>query len=164
MCGLYLGYRELNLCVILLLTLMSICKCLCVWKKLFRKVFSIDLCDINFWPRDDCTLRYIWAASRQNQHNGFATSMGPDQRSLIRIHAVRLQILLQVEKLIANSMNSDQTTRMRRRVWIHAGRKPIMFVLSWRGSYNSLVVCRILITISTLFYINIILYQHYLLY
>jgi hypothetical protein len=39
----------------------------------------------------------IWAASRQNQHNGSATSMDPDQpahpRSLIRIHAVRLQTL-----------------------------------------------------------------------
>jgi hypothetical protein len=56
---------------------------------------------------------YIWAASRQNQHNAFATSMHPDQpvypRSLIRIHAVRLQTLLQVVKLIANSMNHDQT-------------------------------------------------------
>jgi hypothetical protein len=38
-----------------------------------------------------------WAASWQNQHNGFATSMDPDQpvrpRSLIRIHAVRYQFL-----------------------------------------------------------------------
>jgi hypothetical protein len=37
---------------------------------------------------------YILAASRQKQHNGFATSMDTDQpahlRSLIRIHAVRL--------------------------------------------------------------------------
>jgi hypothetical protein len=56
-------------------------------------------------------------------------------RSLIRIHAVRLQTLLQVEKLIENSMDPDQTTRMRRLVWIHAGRKPIMLVLSWRGSF-----------------------------
>jgi hypothetical protein len=29
-------------------------------------------------------------------------------RSLIRFHAVRLQTLLQVEKLIANSMDPDQ--------------------------------------------------------
>jgi hypothetical protein len=47
-----------------------------------------------------------------NQHNGFATSMDPDQpahsRSLIRIHDVRLQTLLQIEKLIANSMDPDQ--------------------------------------------------------
>jgi hypothetical protein len=41
-----------------------------------------------------------------------------------------------VEKLIANSMDPDHTARMRRLVWIHAGRKPIMLVLSWRGSYN----------------------------
>jgi hypothetical protein len=57
-------------------------------------------------------------------------------RSLIRIHAVRLQTLLQVKKkLIANSMDPDQIARMRRLVWIHAGRKRTMFVLSCRGSY-----------------------------
>jgi hypothetical protein len=75
-----------------------------------------------------------WAASWQNQHNGFATSMDPDQpahlRSLIRIHAVRLPTLLQVQKLIANSMDPDQTAL----VWIHAGRKRTMLVLSWHGS------------------------------
>jgi hypothetical protein len=53
-----------------------------------------------------------------------------DPRSLIRIHAVHLQTLLQVEKLTANSMDPDQNARMRRLVWIHAGRKPIMLVLS----------------------------------
>jgi hypothetical protein len=56
--------------------------------------------------------------------------MDPDQpahpRSLIRIHAVRLQ----VEKLTANSMDPDQTARMCRLVWIHAGRKRTMLVLS----------------------------------
>jgi hypothetical protein len=61
--------------------------------------------------------------------------MDPDQpahlRSLIRIHAVHLQTLYQVQ----NSMDSDQTARMCRLVWIHAGRKPIMLVLSWRSSY-----------------------------
>jgi hypothetical protein len=43
--------------------------------------------------------------------------MDPDQpahpRSLIRIHAVRLPTLLQVEKLTANSMDPDQTAWMR---------------------------------------------------
>jgi hypothetical protein len=29
----------------------------------------------------------------------------------------------------------DQTALMRRLVWIHAGRKCIMLVLSWRGSF-----------------------------
>jgi hypothetical protein len=42
--------------------------------------------------------------------------MDPDQpahpRSLIRIHAVRLQTLLQVEKLTANSMDPDQSARL----------------------------------------------------
>jgi hypothetical protein len=42
--------------------------------------------------------------------------MDPDQhahqRSLIKIHAVRLKTLLQVEKLIANSIDPDQTARM----------------------------------------------------
>jgi hypothetical protein len=60
--------------------------------------------------------------------------MDPDQpwhsRSLIRIHATRLQTLLQVEKLIANRMDPDQTARMRKLVWIHAGRQHIMLVLS----------------------------------
>jgi hypothetical protein len=78
--------------------------------------------------------------SWQNQHNGFgfAISMDPDQpahpRRLIRIHAVRLQTLLQAEKQIANSKDPDQTARIRRVVLIHAGRKPIMLVLSWHGS------------------------------
>jgi hypothetical protein len=60
--------------------------------------------------------------------------MDPDQpahpHSLIRIHAVCLPTLLQVEKLIAISMDPDQTVRMRRLVLIHAGRKRIMLVLS----------------------------------
>jgi hypothetical protein len=51
-------------------------------------------------------------------------------QSLIRIHDVHLQTLLQVEKLIANSMDPDQTARMHRLVWIHAGRKRITLVLS----------------------------------
>jgi hypothetical protein len=54
-----------------------------------------------------------WAASR---HSAFATSMDPDQpahpRSLIRIHAVRLPTLLQVENIKTNNMVSDQTARM----------------------------------------------------
>jgi hypothetical protein len=41
--------------------------------------------------------KLIWAAPWQNQPNGFATSMDPDQPahpcSLIRIHAVRYQFL-----------------------------------------------------------------------
>jgi hypothetical protein len=64
--------------------------------------------------------------------------MNPDQpahpRSLIRIHDVRLQTLLQVEKLIASSMDPDQTELMHRLVWIHASRKRTMVVVSWRGS------------------------------
>jgi hypothetical protein len=56
--------------------------------------------------------------------------MDPDLLSLIRIHAVRLQTLLQVENLIADIMDPDQTAPMRRLFWMHAGRKPIMFVLS----------------------------------
>jgi hypothetical protein len=32
-------------------------------------------------------------------------------------------------------MDLHQTARMRKLVWIHIGRKPIMLVLSWRGSY-----------------------------
>jgi hypothetical protein len=36
---------------------------------------------------------------------------------------------------ISSTIEPDQTARMRRPVWIHAGRNPIMLVLSWRGSY-----------------------------
>jgi hypothetical protein len=73
-------------------------------------------------PTDNLTgfVKGYWAVPWQNQHNGFATSMDPDQpahpRSLIRIHAVRLPTLL------------------RRLVCIHAGRKRTMLVLSWHGS------------------------------
>jgi hypothetical protein len=56
-------------------------------------------------------------------------------RSLVRTNAVRLQTLYQEEKPIADSMDPNQTVRMRRLVWIHAGRKHIVLVLSWRGSY-----------------------------
>jgi hypothetical protein len=63
-----------------------------------------------------------------NQHNAFATSMDPDQpahpRSLIRIHAVGLQTLQQIEKLIANIKEPDQTARMRRLVRIHMVANP----------------------------------------
>jgi hypothetical protein len=87
-----------------------------------------------FW----CLKISNWAVPWENQHNAFATSTDPDQpahlRSLIRIHDVHLQILLQVEKLIANSMDPDQTARRRRLVKIHVGCKCTMLVLSWRGS------------------------------
>jgi hypothetical protein len=33
-------------------------------------------------------------------------------------------------------MDPDQTAWMRRLVWIHAGRKHTMLVLSWRGLYT----------------------------
>jgi hypothetical protein len=66
----------------------------------------------------------------KNQRNAFATRMDPDRPahslSLIRIHAVPLPTLLQVEKLIAM-------------VWIHAGRKRTMLVLLWRSSFLPLV-------------------------
>jgi hypothetical protein len=32
-------------------------------------------------------------------------------------------------------MDPDQTAQMRRLFWINAGRKRIMLVLSWRGSF-----------------------------
>jgi hypothetical protein len=67
--------------------------------------------------------------------------MDPDQpaypRSLIRIHAVRYQFLYLLLDLLANSMDPDQTAWRRRLVWIYAGGKPIMLVLSWRGSYKN---------------------------
>jgi hypothetical protein len=83
---------------------------------------------------------YNWAALWQNQQSVSATSMDPDQPghpcSLIRIHAVCLQTLLQVEKQTINSVDPKQTAWMHRLVWIRAGRKPTMLVLSWRDSIN----------------------------
>jgi hypothetical protein len=94
----------------------------------------------------------IWAASQQNQHYAFVTSMDQDQlahpSSLIRIHAVCLQTLLQLEKLIVNSMDPDQTAR-HRLVWIHAGRKHIMLDLSWRGSFVKRIKYNFSIKIET---------------
>jgi hypothetical protein len=37
-------------------------------------------------------------------------------------------------------MDSDQTVRMHRLVWIHAGRKRTMLVLSWRVSFVTTTV------------------------
>jgi hypothetical protein len=51
-------------------------------------------------------------------------------RSLIRIHDVRYQFPYLLKGLLANSMDPDQTVRMHRLIWNHAGRKPIMLVLS----------------------------------
>jgi hypothetical protein len=50
--------------------------------------------------------------------------MDPDQHAharsrLIRIHAVRLQTLYQVEKLIANSMDPDQTGSIINKVYFY---------------------------------------------
>jgi hypothetical protein len=49
--------------------------------------------------------------------------MDPDQPVHLRS---LMPTLLQVAKLIANSMDLDQTAQMRRLVWIHAGSKCIM--------------------------------------
>jgi hypothetical protein len=72
-------------------------------------------------------------------------------RSLIRIHAVRLPTLLQVEKLIVNSMDPDQTAWTRRLVWIHFGRKRTMLVLSGT-SFLLNRITNILITMFDGFY------------
>jgi hypothetical protein len=74
--------------------------------------------------------------------------MDPDQpvhpHSLIRIHAVCLPTLLQEEKLTANSMDPDQTARMRRLVWIHAGSQThyggfVVTRLNYRFTYTAAV-------------------------
>jgi hypothetical protein len=115
-------------CAIFPLVSFSSCNALCQW-----------LYYMSWWCYYNTSVTNIWSAPWQNQYCTFATSIDPDQhvhpRSLIRIHAVHLQTFLQVEKLIANSMDPDQTAWMSRLVWNHAGRKPIMLVLSWHGSY-----------------------------
>jgi hypothetical protein len=68
------------------------------------QVYAVDSTDTALTKdlKKDVSL-IIWAVSRQNQHNGFATSMDPDQpahpRSLIRIHAVRYQFLYLLQGL-----------------------------------------------------------------
>jgi hypothetical protein len=86
-------------------------------------------------------LKHCWSITLyvprhdKNQHNGFATSMDPDQPahppSLIRIHAVRLQTPITSKETDSkqHAMDPDQTARMRRLVWIHTSCKPIMLVL-----------------------------------
>jgi hypothetical protein len=119
------------------------------------QVYEAFLCalkDYTLDSRGDVGAWYVMicAASRQNQHSGFVTSIDLDQpglpRSLIMNHAVSLPTLLQVENMISNSMDPDQTAWMCRLVWNHAGRKPIMLVLSWRGSFDFVrytIFCRL---------------------
>jgi hypothetical protein len=66
----------------------------------------------------------------QNTRQSVLYSGAAHPHSLIKIHAVRLPTLLQVEKLKANRVDPDQTARRHRLVWIHAGHKPITLVLS----------------------------------
>jgi hypothetical protein len=66
------------------------------------------------------------------QHNDFATSMDPDPPahpgSLIRIHSVRF-----TNPITSRETNSEQHGSLLD--CADAGRKPIMLVLSCRGSY-----------------------------
>jgi hypothetical protein len=82
----------------------------------------------------DIKIKSEYEPHQDKTNSAFATSMDPDQPahppSVIRIHVVRLPTLLQVEKLIVNSMNPDQTVQMCRLVWIYAGGKRTMLVLS----------------------------------
>jgi hypothetical protein len=72
-------------------------------RKKIEPLVLLQSCRSFKYPSTRCLPLVIWAVPWQNQHNGFATSMDPDQpaypRSLIRIHAVRLPTLFQVEKL-----------------------------------------------------------------
>jgi hypothetical protein len=69
--------------------------------------------------------KFKWAASRQNKHNTFVTSMDNDQPAHLR-SLIRISTCYRVCKRTAWIL-----TRL---VWIHAGRKPIMLVLSWLGT------------------------------
>jgi hypothetical protein len=50
-------------------------------------------------------------------------------------------------------MDPDQTARMRRLVWIHAGRNTIKFVLLWRGSNVDCISYTIQIILILVLYI-----------
>jgi hypothetical protein len=72
--------------------------------------------------------------------------MGPDQSA----HGQADQDLccsLLVSLLVVGLVSEqypDQTARMRMLVWIHAGRKRIMLVLSWRSSNVNLFIFKVL--------------------
>jgi hypothetical protein len=53
-------------------------------------------------------------------------------------------------------MDPDQAAWMRRLVWIHAGRKPIIMVLSWHGS--NLVKFKFIVLDG---YLELLVYQCY---
>jgi hypothetical protein len=55
-------------------------------------------------------------------------------------------------------MDPDQTARMRMLVWIHAGRKRIMLVLSWRGSFLKPVKNTLTVVSSHSSVINLVQY------
>ena len=55
-------------------------------------------------------------------------------RSLIRVLAIRMKKVGGLATRWAHSEDSDQTGRMPRLIWVFAGRKVILLVLSWGGS------------------------------
>ena len=56
--------------------------------------------------------------------------------SLIRVFAVRMKKAGSLATHWAHSEDSDQTGRMPRLIWVYAGRKVILLVLSWGGSFK----------------------------
>jgi hypothetical protein len=56
----------------------------------------------------------------------FGIQLASNNFQILEIISVSLLVI----ELLSEQHDPDQTARMRRLVWIHAGRKPIMFVLS----------------------------------
>jgi hypothetical protein len=97
-----------------------------IWKCVYKLIasYTIKLKSLLYKPNEPChdktNIMALWPAWFQISLRIRAFWSG----SMLFAY----QLLLQVEKLIANCMDPDQTARMRRLVWIHAGRKPIMLV------------------------------------
>ena len=61
--------------------------------------------------------------SRRGQRGGFAAGMDPDRPALTNLITSR-------ETVSEQRVDPDRTARVRGLVWIHAGRGPIVLVLS----------------------------------
>ena len=121
----------------------------CNWLPQFTP-FSIVSEDVNKWIEHlyhyqlTTRLYYIWAATWQNKQNGCASSEDSDQSghpaSLIRVFAIRMKKAWVLSYPLRHSEDSDQIRRMRRLIWVFAGRTLILLVLSCRGSIMYFVV------------------------
>ena len=123
------------------------------WLRFFSiKVVRTDWSVPPFWALDiPSATKFIWAASWQNQHTDMCAqrrlrsawaSAQSDQISL-GIRPVWSESSLCAQWVSkdprfyhADNENSDQTGRIPKLIWVFAGRRATLLVLSWGGSIN----------------------------